>query len=1211
MNTLVKILHLEDNPKDTALVQATLESAGLAIEILRVETRDDFVAALEQREIDVIFADKTLPAFDGFRALEFARQLRPEAPFIFVSGTLGEEVAIESLKNGATDYVVKSRLARLAPVTLRALREVAEQRERQKAQAQIRANDARFRALIEHSAEAIVLLDAQGIVAYVSPSVTRILGGDADAWLGGNWLNRVHPDDLNLVSNLFTELLNAPGTSKTAEFHYQHSDGSWLWLEVTGTNLLHEPSVQAIVGNVRDITARKTSQEKLVHSENRFRALIENSFDAIVLFGADGTVLAGIPSTTQLAGYSLTEVIGRNMSEFIHPDDRNSVGLQMAECLAQAGASVHVSGRILDKNGAWRWMEGIFTNLLHEPSVQAIVNNYRDITERKRAEQALQESEQRFRLFFAASPDAILLVDPHSSWSIVDCNQAACQMNGYTREELIGQSVDLLNVNSPIDGEHDDYLEYVRQNGIVHVEAVHRHKDGHLFPIEVSTTLITVGGRELLLGIDRDVTERKRSEENTKRRAEEFAALYETANNIAQQTELKAVLQTAVERATRLLNASGGGLYLYENATKEMQVVVQTQAALPVGTRIPLGKGLAGRVAESHQAVVVNDYPAWEHRLLDLPDFGLSASVVVPMLYRGNFVGALAVNHVNGERKFLEADVSLLSLFASYAASAIHNAGLLEETRVQLNQLTAVYDAGLALNSVLEPRKQLEFLFQIALRGLRGHRAEFFRYNPSRNELRFELGLGQSAQKLAWLNRYVVQAHDENEIAGYVSKTRLPLYVPELDREPRWHKESADGVQSGLWVAVEHKGALLGVLGVLSEIPDAFSLMEERMLALFANQAAVALENARLFEQTRQQLERFAALRAVDSAISGSHDLRVMLDIIVEQVLNQLRVDAVAIFKFNPYLQMLEFADGGGFKTNHIERARLHIREGLAGRVAWERKTLHVQNLASIENFEAEAWGAAENFVGYCGAPLIVKGQVKGVLQVLHRAPLEASPEWLDFFETITGQAAIAMDNAELFENLQRSNMELRLAYETTIEGWSRALDLRDKETDGHTQRVTELTLRLARAMSVEDQELVHLRRGALLHDIGKMGIPDHILLQPEPLAESEWQIMSQHPIFALELLAPIQYLRPALAIPYAHHEKWDGTGYPRKLAGEQIPLAARIFAVVDVWDALTSDRPYRAAWDKAKARAYIREQSGKHFDPRVVETFLNLPDLV
>ena len=210
----------------------------------------------------------------------------------------------------------------------------------------------------------------------------------------------------------------------------------------------------------------------------------------------------------------------------------------------------------------------------------------------------------------------------------------------------------------------------------------------------------------------------------------------------------------------------------------------------------------------------------------------------------------------------------------------------------------------------------------------------------------------------------------------------------------------------------------------------------------------------------------------------------------------------------------------------------------------------------------------SEGFVAYSAVPLVAKGLIKGVLEVFHRSALELDPEWLEFLEALAGQAAIVVDNATLFEGLRRSNLELTLAYDATIEGWSRAMDLRDHETEGHSRRVTEMTLRLARALEIGEAELVHVRRGALLHDIGKMGIPDPILLKPGPLTDDEWVGHAPPPDLRLELLSPISFLRPALEIPYCHHEKWDGSGYPRGLKGEQIPLAARIFAAVDIWDA-------------------------------------------
>jgi PAS domain S-box-containing protein len=356
------------------------------------------------------------------------------------------------------------------------------------------------------------------------------------------------------------------------------------------------------------------------------------------------------------------------------------------------------------------------------------------------------------------------------------------------------------------------------------------------------------------------------------------------------------------------------------------------------------------------------------------------------------------------------------------------------------------------------------------------------------------------------------------------------------------------------------------------------------------------------------QLRRIESLNLIDIAIANSFDVRLALKALVDAVVKQLDVDAAAVLLFKPFNNTLEFFTGQGFRTNLIDKISLRLGEGLAGRAALERKRLYIPNLAEVgEECKRAALIAGEAFVAYFGIPLIAKGQIKGVLEIFHRTPISPDGDWVNFLETLAGQAAVGIDSAQSFEELQRSNINLSLAYDATIEGWSRAMDLRDKETEGHTQRVADMTVQLARAMGLIGEQIVHIRRGALLHDMGKLGVPDHILLKPGELTDEEWVQIHRHPQHAYEMLASIEYLRPALDIPYCHHEKWDGTGYPRGLKGEFIPIAARIFAVVDVWDALLSDRPYRDAWPEEKVLEYLKAGSGTHFDPRVVDTFFQI----
>jgi len=374
-----------------------------------------------------------------------------------------------------------------------------------------------------------------------------------------------------------------------------------------------------------------------------------------------------------------------------------------------------------------------------------------------------------------------------------------------------------------------------------------------------------------------------------------------------------------------------------------------------------------------------------------------------------------------------------------------------------------------------------------------------------------------------------------------------------------------------------------------------------------ADQAALAIINTRLYKDARRSVENLQALRAIDIAMASNHDLDQTLDVLLEQITDQLQVDAAVILLLDETKQQLDFGTSRGFQSPTLRYTSLQVGEGMAGRAAQQCQLVHVRDLRIDPQTLIKASSLArEGFVSYYAAPLISQGKVKGVLEIFHRTLLDPDKEWLNFLEALAGQAAIAIENSSLFDDLQRTNNELSKAYDSTIEGWSHALDLRDKETEGHTRRVTDMTLDLARVFGFSDAELTHVRRGGLLHDIGKMGIPDKILLKEGALTSEEWVIMRLHPVYAYEMLLPIDYLKPALDIPYCHHERWDGTGYPRGLKGVDIPLISRIFAIVDVWDALTSDRPYRAAWEPERVLAHIQEGSGRHFDPHVVEIFLD-----
>jgi putative nucleotidyltransferase with HDIG domain len=363
-------------------------------------------------------------------------------------------------------------------------------------------------------------------------------------------------------------------------------------------------------------------------------------------------------------------------------------------------------------------------------------------------------------------------------------------------------------------------------------------------------------------------------------------------------------------------------------------------------------------------------------------------------------------------------------------------------------------------------------------------------------------------------------------------------------------------------------------------------------------------------DQLKLKQSQLRALMSVGQVINSSLGLRRVLEEVMDSLISLMRAERGFL--------MLRETDGElsvriarGIAHINLDEDAFKVSRTVVRKVVETNAPVLTTNAQADPRFDAQMSVAAYQLRSILCVPLKLKNELIGVLYVDNRAHAGIFKENdLELISAFADQAAVAIDSARLFEELQESHRELERAYQATLEGWVRALDLRDKETEGHTQRVTILTYRLARAMGVSDADLVHITRGALLHDIGKMAIPDGILLKPGQLTDEERRLIQKHPVYAYEMLSPIDFLVPALDIPYCHHERWDGTGYPRGLKGEEIPFAARIFPVIDVWDALTSDRPYRKAMPQDEVRRLVRADSGKHFDPKVVEAFMELKDL-
>lgn len=406
---------------------------------------------------------------------------------------------------------------------------------------------------------------------------------------------------------------------------------------------------------------------------------------------------------------------------------------------------------------------------------------------------------------------------------------------------------------------------------------------------------------------------------------------------------------------------------------------------------------------------------------------------------------------------------------------------------------------------------------------------------------------------------------------------------------------------------VIHTG-LLNAMDRLASISNPVASATVQDLSGLTN--SLQLLQSRVSEYLHTSQRQLRALVGVGHVINSTRGLDTVLDEVMDSVIALMRAERGMIMLYDEHRELRSEAARGMDQVN-LEGNDFLVSKTIVRRVLENGSPVLTTNAQEDPRFGGQKSVVEQNLRSILCVPLKLKEENIGVIFVDSRVYSGLFDENdLEILSAFADQAAVAIDNARMFDKLQKANLELTEAYDATLNGWALTLELRDKETEGHTQRVTALTEILAKKMGIHGKELEHIRRGSLLHDIGKMAIPDYILLKRGQLTLAERKFMELHPDFAREMLENIEFLRPAIDIPYCHHEKWDGSGYPQNLRGEEIPFAARIFAVVDVWDALTSERPYRDPLEPEEVRKHIQDESGKHFDPRVVSAFLELKDL-
>ncbi len=844
----------------------------------------------------------------------------------------------------------------------------------------------------------------------------------------------------------------------------------------------------------------------------------------------------------------------------VHPEDRKRVKAELEECRRSLGPFCS-EYRFLDREGRPIWIHDEAVVVHSETKAPDLLQGLmRDITERKLAELAMQDTAAKLRGIFAAMTDVVLVLDGRGRYLEV----------APTNPRLLYRPASNLLMRTLHEvfpfGQAETFLGYIQsaltRNQTVMAEYCLQVEGKELW----FSAAISPMAENKVLWVARDITERKLVERALAASDEKFRSLILNSTDIITIHDGQGILKYATPSIQRVLG------YCPEE--------------------------LIGRNAFE---LIHPD---------DLRKLGSEFRSVVERTNPGTWT-EYRVRHANGNWHYLETMGTNLLEQPGVEGIVLTSRDVTEHKRIEaeiqrrVTELDAVNRITTVLRCEQTFQEMLEHFLDETLAVLGARDGLLWMYDAPQQVMREMVARG-----------WCTQVENRPEYAGvkiidtllHSGEVMVSPHIRQDERLDPPTRELFPPGWAGAVVPIRTVREVIGLLFISVEVPRQFNQEEVHFLATLAEIAGTAIHRMRLFEQTENQLARLTVLRAIDTAISSNRDLRVAINLLLDQITVHLHLDAAAVFLMDkPHLE-LQFAAGRGFRSNAIARSHFRLGEGYPGRAALERRLLYIPDLNRPGiAYLREHLLKNEDFMSYYAAPLIADGEVLGVLEIFHRSRLESNPDWQDFFLNLCSQAAIAIEKASLFEELQSTNLELSLAYEATIEGWSMALDMRDKETEGHTQRVVEETLQLARAMGVKSEDLVQIRRGALLHDIGKMSVPDAILMKPGKLSAEETAVMRQHPQFAHQMLSQISYLQPALDIPYCHHEKWDGSGYPRGLKEEQIPLAARIFAVVDVYDALTSDRPYRKRLSEHQAIQYIRAQSGLHFDPRVVQFFLEL----
>lgn len=1109
-----------------------------------------------------------------------------------------EDISVNSLlsfriltANGDVKWV-KSNTVKIDwegnPALLSFISDITEER---KLEESIKTSEERYRLIFGQSPVGMFYYDTDLHITNVNDRFSEIMG-----------LNRIilQGFDLNTINN--PRLINALKITNEHETGYfegqiqpfMSENQPELFVKLQTTPMFGEKhDYQGGIGLLEDITEQVLSEHKIQNLEEKFSKVFFTSPDAINITDLQtGRFIDVNRGFIELTGYTKEEVIGKTSEEiniWANPKDRE----RLIKDLRAKGESKNLEAMFRTKDGQVHagLMSSSIIDVEGSPCVLSIT---RDIEEIKKSNEIIQNTEKRYRKIFESVPVSIweqdLLevydmleklrkegvenlaeyMEQHpdfvdaavKSVKIIDVNDASLQIyKAATKEDLI-LSLDKIFNNESVINFKNELLAIWNHETFFNGDSINVNLEGESIPINIVMSIPTTreGFKNVLVSIS-DIQQRKIAEDALLKSESRYRQLVEQIKVVVYLDY--AVVPSRPKYISPQIESLLGYTQAEWMADPELMMKIVHPDDLPQLIEADIETDKSGDPFEiEYRAFTRDGKIIWIHDEAVL----VYAADGKPDDWHGVMYDITA--RKMAEEALRESENRYRTIFNSVPVSIKEEDFSVVYTMLEEVRQSGVTDFEEYLSLHPEWIKKAVAsikINEVNLETLRIYRAE------SKNEL------------LNSLSHYFT-----DESYSIFEKELMAFWNHQSIFQQETVNQTLTGEKINLWISIAIPSAPGDYSRILVTIMD-------------------ITERKKAEEQIRLQVRYLAALRAVDMAISASMDLPITLRVLLNQVHQQLLPDAVSILTLDPHTQTLRYAAGIGFETNAIETTSLRLGQSYAGQAALERRIITADDLATGGKLIQTKDFDREGFTHYLGIPLVSKGTVKGVLELFNHGPLHQDSAWMGLLESMAGQAAIAIENATLMDEVQKININLRSAYDATIEGWARSIDLSTGDIEGHSKHLAELTIELAQSAGFQGEGLLNLRRGALLHDIGKLGIPDSILMKPDSLTDEEWKIMKTHPVIARNLLTSIDFLQSAMEIPCSHHEHWDGSGYPEGLAGIEIPFAARVFAVVDCWETLRSDRPWRKAWTDGNAWEYIETNSGTLFDPQIVEKFRQL----